>query len=81
MSLRLHRFSPPLSLTASKSYGELQSNYAIPYYGPEQSQMGYFPASGPQQIMSVTNLLDQNLPENLLSEEKSNELFETLRSC
>ena len=30
----------------------------------------------PQQIMSVTNLLDQNPPEAVLSEEKSSEIFE-----
>ncbi len=39
--------------------------------------MGYFPPStGPQQVMSVTNLLDQNLPESVISEEKSAEIFE-----
>ncbi len=42
-------------------------------------QAGYFPAA-PQQVMSVTNLLDQDFPESsVLSEEKSLELFEMIR--
>ena len=42
--------------------------------------MGYFPPStGPQQVMSVTNLLDQNLPESVISEEKSVEIFELIK--
>lgn len=40
--------------------------------------MGYFP-TGPQQVMAVNNLLDQNLPESVLSEEKSNEVFEFIK--
>lgn len=40
--------------------------------------MGYFPAA-PQQVMSVTNLLDQNLPESVISDDKSLELFELIR--
>lgn len=37
--------------------------------------MGYFPA-GTQQIMAVNNLLEQNVPENTISEEKSQEIFD-----
>ena len=37
--------------------------------------MGYFPAA-PQQVMAVNNLLDQNVPEATISEEKSQELFD-----
>lgn len=40
--------------------------------------MGYFPA-GPQQIMAVNNLLDQDTPETSISEQKSNELFDLIR--
>ena len=48
----------------------------MPYYN-DAGPMGYFPPStGPQQVMSVTNLLDQNLPESVISEEKSTEIFE-----
>ncbi|KAH8889684.1 hypothetical protein GQ53DRAFT_651715 [Thozetella sp. PMI_491] len=50
------------------------------YYGTGPSQLGYFPPSaGPQQVMSVTNLLDSNLPETIISEEKSIEIFEFVR--
>lgn len=51
----------------------------MPYYN-DPNQMGYFPqATGPQQVMSVTNLLDQNLPESVISEEKSIEIFEFIK--
>lgn len=53
----------------------------MPYYGTDGASLGYFPPSNqPQQVMSVTNLLDQNLPESLLSEEKSQDLFDFIRS-
>ena len=52
----------------------------MPYYGADPGSIGYFPPSNqPQQVMSVTNLLDQNLPESLLSEEKSQELFDLIK--
>lgn len=41
--------------------------------------MGYFPTGGPQQIMAVNNLLDQNLPETVISDEKANEIFEFIK--
>ena len=42
--------------------------------------MSYFPPSaGPQHVMSVTSLLDSNLPESIISEEKSTEIFELIR--
>lgn len=53
-------------------YGEFHNQYSIPY---EPSQLGFFP----QQVMSVTNLLDQNLPESVISEEKSSEIFEYIK--
>lgn len=53
-------------------YGEFHNQYSIPY---EPSQLGFFP----QQVMSVTNLLDQNLPESVISDEKSNEIFEYIK--
>jgi hypothetical protein len=62
------------------SYGDYQSQYSMPYYGTEGVSLGYFPPSNqPQQIMSVTNLLDQNLPESLLSEEKSQEIYDFIK--
>ena len=69
---------PPLTIVASTSYGDFQNQYSVPYYGPD-AQIGYFPSSGAQQVMSVNSLLDQNLPESVLSEDKSNELFEFIK--
>ncbi|KAK5657732.1 hypothetical protein OQA88_2805 [Cercophora sp. LCS_1] len=62
------------------NYGEFSTNpYNMPYYN-DPSQMGYFPpTSGPQQVMSVTNLLDQNLPESVISDEKSADVFEFIK--
>ncbi|KAK3353513.1 fungal-specific transcription factor domain-containing protein [Lasiosphaeria hispida] len=62
------------------NYGEFPTNpYHMPYYN-DPNQMGYFPPStGPQQVMSVTNLLDQNLPENVISDDKSAEIFEFVK--
>ncbi|KAK0627233.1 fungal-specific transcription factor domain-containing protein [Immersiella caudata] len=62
------------------NYGEFSTNpYNMPYYN-DPNQMGYFPPStGPQQVMSVTNLLDQNLPESVISDEKSIEIFEFIK--
>lgn len=67
-----------LKLTSS-SYGEFTNRYSHPYYGPEPNQMGYFPSAEPQQVMAVNNLLDQNLPGSVISEEKANEIFEFIR--
>jgi hypothetical protein len=51
----------------------------MPYYGTD-GVLGYFPPSNQsQQVMSVTNLLDQNLPESLLSEEKAQEIFDFIK--
>ncbi|RYP53895.1 hypothetical protein DL768_001207 [Monosporascus sp. mg162] len=62
------------------SYGDYQNQYNMPYYNTEGGSVGYFPpCNQPQQVMSVTNLLDQNLPESLLSEEKSQELFDFIK--
>ncbi|KAF3063967.1 hypothetical protein GL218_02045 [Daldinia childiae] len=58
------------------NYAEHQ--YGMPYY--ESASLGYFPPSNqPQQVMAVTNLLDPNLPESLLSEEKSQEIFDFIK--
>lgn len=63
----------------SGSYSETYASpYSVPYYGAESSQMGYFP-SAPQQVMAVTNLLDQNPPESIISDEKSAEVYEFIR--
>ncbi|KAK8106192.1 hypothetical protein PG999_009551 [Apiospora kogelbergensis] len=61
-------------------YSNYQTPYGMSYYGNDGGPLGYFPPSHqPQQIMSVTNLLDQNLPESLLSEEKSQEIFDFIK--
>ncbi|KAI5866778.1 fungal-specific transcription factor domain-containing protein [Durotheca rogersii] len=60
------------------NYAEHQ--YSMPYYGTDSASLGYFPPSNqPQQVMAVTNLLDPNLPESLLSEEKSQEIFDFVK--
>ncbi|CAK7228014.1 hypothetical protein SCUCBS95973_006739 [Sporothrix curviconia] len=60
-------------------YGELQNQYNVAYPGNDLSQAGYFPAPQ-QQVMSVTSLVDQDLPESsFLSEEKSQELFDLIK--
>ncbi|KAI1761098.1 fungal-specific transcription factor domain-containing protein [Hypoxylon sp. FL1150] len=60
------------------NYAEQQ--YGMSYYGTESSSLGFFPPSNqPQQVMAVTNLLDPNLPESLLSEEKSHEIFDFIK--
>ncbi|KAK3390524.1 fungal-specific transcription factor domain-containing protein [Podospora didyma] len=61
------------------NYGEFAPNqYNMPYYTDNNG--GYFPPSaGTQQVMSVTNLLDQNLPESGISDEKSAEIFEFVK--
>jgi hypothetical protein len=51
----------------------------VPYYGPEPSAGYYPPSVAPQQVMSVTNLLDQNLPESIISNDKSDEIFEFIK--
>ncbi|KAI1640036.1 fungal-specific transcription factor domain-containing protein [Biscogniauxia mediterranea] len=62
------------------NYGDYQNQYGMSYYGTEGMSLGYFPPSSqPQQIMSVTNLLDPNLPETLLSEEKSQEIYDFIK--
>ncbi|KAI1079208.1 fungal-specific transcription factor domain-containing protein [Whalleya microplaca] len=62
------------------NYGEYQHQYGMPYYGTDGQSLGYFPPSNqPQQVMAVTNLLDPNLPESLLSEEKSQEIFDFVK--
>ena len=53
--------------------------YHVPYYN-DPNQMGYFPCSNaPQQVMSVTNLLDQNLPEYGISDDKSASIFDFIK--
>lgn len=67
-----------LTLTI-RSYGDYQSQYSVSYPGPDNSGMGYFP-SAPQQVMAVNNLLDQNLPEATISEEKSQEIYDLINA-
>ncbi|ROT40196.1 hypothetical protein SODALDRAFT_270482 [Sodiomyces alkalinus F11] len=56
---------------------DYSTQYSVPYLGTDSSAMGYFP-SGPHQVMAVTNLLDQNLPEATISEEKSQEIYDLI---
>lgn len=40
--------------------------------------MGYFPQAPSAQVMSVTSLLDRNLPEFIISDDKSREIFDLI---
>ncbi|KAK7981776.1 hypothetical protein PG988_004014 [Apiospora saccharicola] len=72
--------SPVMPHAQHASYGSYQMPYTMSYYGNDGGSLGYAPPSHqPQQVMSVTNLLDQNLPESLLSEEKSQEIFDFIK--
>ncbi|KEZ41125.1 hypothetical protein SAPIO_CDS7192 [Scedosporium apiospermum] len=63
----------------AQSYFENTPNYgSIAYLGPQWASMGYFPAAS-QQVMAVSSILDQNLPEATISDEKSNEIYEFIR--
>jgi hypothetical protein len=68
-------FSSPLN-----SYGECNNQYNMTYLGTDSMAMGYFPTSGPQQVMAVNNLVDQPYPEATISEEKSTEIFEFIQN-
>lgn len=58
---------------------DYSNNYAsVPYMGNEAPSLGYFPAPS-QQVMAVSSILDHNLPEATISDEKSNEIFEFIR--
>ena len=71
--------SPDWIPLTSHSYGDLNNNqYSVPFIGTDPSSMGYFPTA-PQQVMAVNNLLDQNVPEATISEEKSQELFDFIK--
>lgn len=60
------------------NYGDF-GNYGMGYYN-DSNQLGYYPQpAGPQQVMSVTNLLDQNLPEMVISEDKALEVYELIK--
>ncbi|KAI8624254.1 fungal-specific transcription factor domain-containing protein [Xylariaceae sp. FL1651] len=62
------------------NYGDYQHQYSMQYSGTEGVPLGYFPPGHqPQQVMAVTNLLDPNLPESILSDEKSQELFDLIK--
>ncbi|KAI8686969.1 hypothetical protein NCS56_00269000 [Fusarium sp. Ph1] len=61
------------------NYSELQGNpFNMSLLGTDSASMGYFPTA-PQQVMAVNNLLDQQVPEATISEEKSQELFDFIR--
>ncbi|KAI1054719.1 hypothetical protein LB506_006725 [Fusarium annulatum] len=61
------------------NYAELQGNqFNMNLLGTDSNSLGYFP-SAPQQVMAVNNLLDQQVPEATISEEKSQELFDFIK--
>ncbi|KAL2208942.1 hypothetical protein CC79DRAFT_1341418 [Sarocladium strictum] len=67
--------SSPIIPVAYTNYGDLNS---FSYMGNEHGAAGYFP-TGPQQVMAVNNLLEQNVPENTISEEKGQEIFDFIK--
>lgn len=51
-----------------------------PYMGNDLSMSGFFPPNiPPQHPMAVTSILDTTLPENVLSEEKSQEIIDLIK--
>ncbi|RBR25897.1 uncharacterized protein FIESC28_01170 [Fusarium coffeatum] len=61
------------------NYAELQGNqFNMSLLGTDSNSLGYFPTA-PQQVMAVNNLLDQQVPEATISEEKSQELFDFIK--
>ncbi|KAF4470764.1 hypothetical protein FALBO_2336 [Fusarium albosuccineum] len=61
------------------NYAELQGNqFNMSLLGTDSASLGYFPTA-PQQVMAVNNLLDQQVPEASISEEKSQELFDFIK--
>ncbi|KAI1324164.1 fungal-specific transcription factor domain-containing protein [Xylariaceae sp. FL0255] len=62
------------------NHGDYVNQYAVPYTGLDGLPLEYFQGGHQsQQVMAVTNLLDPNLPESLLSEEKSQEIFDMIK--
>lgn len=58
---------------------EMQSQYQ-PYYSNDVPLGGFFPTQAPvQHPMAVTSILDTTQPENILSEEKSQELIDLIK--
>lgn len=62
----------------ANSYSGGYSSYSQMYMGPDANSLGYFP-NVPQQVMAVNNLLEKNLPEATLSDEKSQEIFDYIK--
>ncbi|KAI2635397.1 fungal-specific transcription factor domain-containing protein [Xylaria nigripes] len=58
------------------NYGDSQNQYNLNYSGASGVSLGDFPSG---QVMAVTNLLDHNLPESILSDEKSQEIFDFIK--
>ncbi|KAM0325481.1 hypothetical protein ACHAQA_007468 [Verticillium albo-atrum] len=61
----------------ASNYGDYQNQYSVPYVGTDSNSLGYFP-NGSNQVMAVTSLLDTNLPEATISEEKSQEIYDII---
>lgn len=61
------------------SYGELQnSQNTATFLGADSGAGGFFPTA-PQQVMAVNNILDTNVPEAALTEEKSQEIVDFIK--
>lgn len=60
------------------TYSDLQNAQFNTSLLGADAALGYFPAA-PQTVMAVNNLLDQQVPEATISEEKSQELFEFIK--
>jgi len=50
----------------------------VPYMGSEGIPTGYFPAAH-QQVMAVASIVDQNLPEATISDDKSAEIYDLIK--
>lgn len=61
------------------NYGDLQnSQFNMSLLSGDGAPLGYFPTA-PQTVMAVNNLLEQQVPEATISEEKSQELFDFIK--
>lgn len=65
----------PMATVVPPGYEPYQGYNVTNFGGDPSQQMGYIPPSAPT-VMAVTSILDSNLPESVLSEDKSNEIFE-----
>ena len=68
-------------LTPHSVYNDYNTRYSVPYVDANEGLYPQHYASAPHEIMAVNNLLDQNVPEVTISEEKSQEIYDFIKEC